>query len=974
MCGGSAILSWYSATLPRSCNRAISRCRAEDEPREKPPSCSLFLPHALGGHSPSRSRALPFVKLAITFPVVRTPHPRRAHSPPPSCALPTPVVRTPHPRRAHPPPPSCAPPHPRRAHSPPPSCALPTPVHSPSPSLALPFPLASKHSPSPTHSPSPSLALPFPHRKPSLSPTLALPSLLARKHSPSPTLALPFPLPSTPIPLPKPTPSPTPALPSPLASKHSPSPTHSPSPSLALAFPLPSTALPLPSTPLPHRKPGPSPTLALPFPLASKHSPSPTRAPSPSLALPFPLLTTRPPLPSTPPSPSPSLALPFPDATPPLVPPSKSPSHAFLPCTAVPFPLSSPRLPCRTVTLPFFFHPLRHCPNPPLTLPLLEGQSLVLFPLSLTLPPLQCRAAPFPFSTSNPLGHRPNPSLILAPLAPVSYSPFLAPFYSCRAVPFPFSTSNPLGHRQSHFPSTSIPCTTVSIPLSPFLPCRAVPFPPSPPPIPYNISLSLSLADVPTGADQAQPATLGGSCDENINPTEQQLPPGQESVTDAVAREIESTVVGSGSRPCRWQERGVGKRSHADMLKMATDDMGMDEVVTEVNVGQRWSVHFHHCMVRAATLARDGRPMSAKDVADELALCADHWAGLHAGCDRGDVPPRCVRDKWGEESAIYPPGSQTHIDLKKWLEKHCSEEAMRPYVFEDYDVATENPPGQTASKRANWRELSRSLPARVRRSPHRGFPRALLRARGVGRAHGGGGNGAGRAGSGRGEGAGTRHHHARIGTRAPRPCALLSAPCALLSAPCALRSAPCPLPPPPPALCPLRSTPCVLSPELCALRPILCALCTAPYALRPMHCALCSAPYALRPMLCALCTAPYALRTLPWFLFPFSPNLHPPPPFPTPTPHGCPLPPFPPPVFFLPHEAGREGRKKEFEGGVLSIAACLNLSCVSHPSPSPPPHSFLSDGRALPPFLLSPSLLCFSSLPNHFSLLPHLLT
>ncbi|CAI5937310.1 unnamed protein product [Closterium sp. NIES-65] len=130
-------------------------------------------------------------------------------------------------------------------------------------------------------------------------------------------------------------------------------------------------------------------------------------------------------------------------------------------------------------------------------------------------------------------------------------------------------------------------------------------------------------------------------------------------------------------------------------------------------------------------------------------------------------------------------------------------------------------------------------------------------------------------------------------------------------------------------------------------------------------------------MLCALCTAPYALRTLPWFLFPFSPNLHPPPPFPTPTPHGCPLPPFPPPVLFLLHEAGREGRKKEFEGGVLSIAACLNLSCVSHPSPSPlsPPHSFLSDGRALPPFLLSPSLLSDMlplSLPPCFPLPPPL--
>ncbi|CAI5989797.1 unnamed protein product [Closterium sp. NIES-65] len=42
-----------------------------------------------------------------------------------------------------------------------------------------------------------------------------------------------------------------------------------------------------------------------------------------------------------------------------------------------------------------------------------------------------------------------------------------------------------------------------------------------------------------------------------------------------------------------------------------------------------------------------------------------------------------------------------------------------------------------------------------------------------------------------------------------------------------------------------------------------------------------------------------------------------------------------------------EGRRKEFEGGASSTAACLNLS------PSTPPPSFLSARRALPLFLIA---------------------
>ncbi|CAI5521034.1 unnamed protein product [Closterium sp. Naga37s-1] len=131
----------------------------------------------------------------------------------------------------------------------------------------------------------------------------------------------------------------------------------------------------------------------------------------------------------------------------------------------------------------------------------------------------------------------------------------------------------------------------------------------------------------------------------------------------------------------RWEERGTKKRRREELEGVENDDLAMDDLVEEVTVGQRFSIHFHHVMVRNATLAKLGLPMSAEDVAAELALAADHWVGLHAGCARGDVLPRCVKDNWGPESAVYEPDSETHRAVKEWLATHCSAEQMRPYVL-----------------------------------------------------------------------------------------------------------------------------------------------------------------------------------------------------------------------------------------------------------------------------------------------------
>ncbi|CAI5470223.1 unnamed protein product [Closterium sp. Yama58-4] len=109
-----------------------------------------------------------------------------------------------------------------------------------------------------------------------------------------------------------------------------------------------------------------------------------------------------------------------------------------------------------------------------------------------------------------------------------------------------------------------------------------------------------------------------------------------------------------------------------------SDDMA---VVEEVSFPQRFSIHFHHVMVRGATLAKEGRTMTAEDVEAELALSAEHWAGDHSRCARHGIVPRCVADGWGPKSAVYEYGGTTHLAFRSWLRKHYSAEKMQPFVL-----------------------------------------------------------------------------------------------------------------------------------------------------------------------------------------------------------------------------------------------------------------------------------------------------
>ncbi|CAI5476523.1 unnamed protein product [Closterium sp. Yama58-4] len=93
----------------------------------------------------------------------------------------------------------------------------------------------------------------------------------------------------------------------------------------------------------------------------------------------------------------------------------------------------------------------------------------------------------------------------------------------------------------------------------------------------------------------------------------------------------------------RWQEKKTGKRPR--------DEDGEDVGGTEyVSVVQRLGIHFHHVMVQCATKASAGQGMSPEDVAAEMELCADHYAGLHTR------------------------------SFKQWLAEHCGPSQMAPYV------------------------------------------------------------------------------------------------------------------------------------------------------------------------------------------------------------------------------------------------------------------------------------------------------
>ncbi|CAI5483995.1 unnamed protein product [Closterium sp. Yama58-4] len=154
--------------------------------------------------------------------------------------------------------------------------------------------------------------------------------------------------------------------------------------------------------------------------------------------------------------------------------------------------------------------------------------------------------------------------------------------------------------------------------------------------------------------------------------------------TGAEMTEQEGTVKArEGER--RWVRKAKRSR-RAKATETGGTDRGIDPpegmaAVEEVSVAQRYSIHFHHVMTRCATLAKEGRPMSPGDVADELALSAEHWAGDHSRCARHGIIPRCVADSWGPESAVYEHGGTTHLAFREWLSKHCSAGKMQPFVL-----------------------------------------------------------------------------------------------------------------------------------------------------------------------------------------------------------------------------------------------------------------------------------------------------
>ncbi|CAI5462982.1 unnamed protein product [Closterium sp. Yama58-4] len=75
-----------------------------------------------------------------------------------------------------------------------------------------------------------------------------------------------------------------------------------------------------------------------------------------------------------------------------------------------------------------------------------------------------------------------------------------------------------------------------------------------------------------------------------------------------------------------------------------------------------------------------GNAMTPEDVAFELGLAANHWAGDHSGCGHGGRTSRCVTEKWGNETAIYEKGSETHKAVQDWLAKRCGPDKVKSFV------------------------------------------------------------------------------------------------------------------------------------------------------------------------------------------------------------------------------------------------------------------------------------------------------
>ncbi|CAI5983615.1 unnamed protein product [Closterium sp. NIES-65] len=54
----------------------------------------------------------------------------------------------------------------------------------------------------------------------------------------------------------------------------------------------------------------------------------------------------------------------------------------------------------------------------------------------------------------------------------------------------------------------------------------------------------------------------------------------------------------------------------------------------------------------------NGKTMTPEEVAEELGLAANHWAGDHSGCGQLGRISRCVTEGWGIETTIYEKGSE----------------------------------------------------------------------------------------------------------------------------------------------------------------------------------------------------------------------------------------------------------------------------------------------------------------------------
>ncbi|CAI5949790.1 unnamed protein product [Closterium sp. NIES-65] len=161
------------------------------------------------------------------------------------------------------------------------------------------------------------------------------------------------------------------------------------------------------------------------------------------------------------------------------------------------------------------------------------------------------------------------------------------------------------------------------------------------------------------------------------------LPPGTNGAIAAGADGNRETT----EHARRWVDRGSrgGKRSGAGAAVQEKVMEDPDELIEEVTVAQRFSVHFHHVMARCALRWKQGVPMTAKDAGKEIGSAADHWAGDHSRYGGGTETPRCVADNWGPESVLYQHGSRTHIAFKEWLEG--GEAEMRPYPVAVGEVA-----------------------------------------------------------------------------------------------------------------------------------------------------------------------------------------------------------------------------------------------------------------------------------------------